>query len=129
MRIANLVLLVPLLLCASFSTAEKVGQFVGTWRGNTKIPSVLLKLKEHGDVLEGTITLFSLDGKKQESAISDVEVRGKRLEFVSADMNFSMTLAGPSRAVLHGKRRELDIEFQMTRGGYRGERAPLLQHP
>jgi hypothetical protein len=108
-------MVIAVLLCPSVSAAKDFGRFVGTWRGDTKKPSVLLRIVQNGDVLEGTITLFNPDGKSHVSAISHVEVNTKSLNFESADMNFSMTVTDETRAVLRGKQRELDIEFQMIR--------------
>jgi hypothetical protein len=103
-----------LFLMPCFASAQ-IDRFEGTWEGRTKLPSVLLELNEHANTLEGNLTLFSLNGNKQTTALSNVKVKGKTLEFVSADMNFSMTLTRRAVAVLRGKRRELDIEFQMIR--------------
>ena len=103
------------LLLSLSAVAVPNSRFAGTWKGKTQIPSVLLTLVEQGKEVSGTITLFSLDGRRQESAISDATVTGNTVEFASAFMDFSLTLTGENRAVLRGKARELDIEFQMIR--------------
>lgn len=114
MKIGTRASILALLLSLS-AVAVPNSRFAGTWKGKTQIPSVLLTLVEQGKEVSGTITLFSLDGRRQESAISDATVTGNTVEFASAFMDFSLTLTGENRAVLRGKARELDIEFQMIR--------------
>jgi hypothetical protein len=106
---------VATLFLMSCCASAQLDRFVGTWEGQTKLPSVVLELREHANTLEGNLTLFSLKGHKQTTELSNVEVTGKTLEFVSADMNFSMMLTRRGVAVLRGKRREFEIEFQMIR--------------
>ena len=115
MQILRAALAMTLFLSPVLCSAQSTQEFVGTWEGKTKIRSVLLKLEEHGDTLGGTLTLFSLDGQKQESSVMQAAVAGKTLTFVSADMDFTVKLTGLNNAVLHGKRRELDIEFHLIR--------------
>jgi hypothetical protein len=114
MRRRRILSIVALLLSVS-AVAAPNNRFAGTWRGKTKIPSVLLILVEQGNGLSGTTTLFSPTGRKQESAISDATVTGNTVKFTSLEMNFSLTLTGKDRAVLRGAAHELELEFQMIR--------------
>lgn len=104
-----------LLLSSILASAVPNSRFAGTWSGQTKIPSVLLTLTDQSEGLSGTITLFSLNGQKQESPISKASVEGNTVRFSNPSMDFTLTLTGDDRAVLRGRARELDIEFRMIR--------------